>query len=38
MEQHIEITDALEKRDGERAEALLQKHISDFQQEIKSAL
>jgi DNA-binding GntR family transcriptional regulator len=38
MEQHIEITDALEKRDGGRAEALLQKHISDFQQEIKSAL
>jgi DNA-binding GntR family transcriptional regulator len=38
MEQHVEIADALEKRDGERAEALLQEHISDFQREIKAAL
>jgi DNA-binding GntR family transcriptional regulator len=38
MEQHIEITAALKARDGVRAEALLQQHISEFQREIKSVL
>jgi DNA-binding GntR family transcriptional regulator len=38
MEQHIEITEALRARDGARAEALIQQHISEFQQEIKAAL
>jgi DNA-binding GntR family transcriptional regulator len=38
MEQHILITKALEARDAAQAEALIQKHISDFQQEIKSVL
>jgi DNA-binding GntR family transcriptional regulator len=38
MEQHVQITGALKSRNGARAEALLQQHISDFQQEIKEAL
>jgi DNA-binding GntR family transcriptional regulator len=38
MEQHIEITDALQARDGARAEELLQRHIYGFQQEIKNVL
>lgn len=38
MEQHIEITDALQARDGARAEELLQQHIYGFQQEIKNVL
>jgi DNA-binding GntR family transcriptional regulator len=38
MEQHIEITKALHARDGSTAEQLLQQHISDFQQEIRSVL
>jgi DNA-binding GntR family transcriptional regulator len=38
MEQHIEITEALQARDGIRAEELLQQHIFSFQQEIKSVL
>jgi DNA-binding GntR family transcriptional regulator len=38
MEQHIEITKALKERDGLLAEQLLQRHVSDFQQEIRSRL
>jgi DNA-binding GntR family transcriptional regulator len=38
MEQHVEIADAVRARDGARAEALIQRHISEFQQEIKSVL
>jgi DNA-binding GntR family transcriptional regulator len=38
MEQHIEITHALQARDEDRAEALLRQHIADFQQEIKRVL
>jgi DNA-binding GntR family transcriptional regulator len=38
MEQHIEITKALQARDSALAEKLLQQHISEFQQEIKSVL
>ncbi len=38
MEQHIEITEALQARDEAKAELLLQHHISDFQQQIKSVL
>jgi DNA-binding GntR family transcriptional regulator len=38
MEQHIEIVRALQVRDEEQAEALLQRHVVEFQQEIKSAL
>ncbi|MGC9335974.1 MAG: GntR family transcriptional regulator [Anaerolineae bacterium] len=38
MEQHIEITKALQARDEERAEKLLQQHISEFQKEIKAVL
>jgi DNA-binding GntR family transcriptional regulator len=38
MEQHIEITKALRARDEERAEKLLQQHISEFQKEIKAVL
>ena len=38
MEQHIEIVRALQVRDEEQAEALLQRHVIEFQQEIKSAL
>lgn len=38
MEQHIEITNAIERRDELEAERLLQQHISDFQKEIKSVL
>ena len=38
MEQHIGITEALRARDGVRAEALIQQHISEFQQGIKSVL
>jgi DNA-binding GntR family transcriptional regulator len=38
MEQHIEIARALQERDGERAEVLVQRHVSEFQKEIKAAL
>jgi DNA-binding GntR family transcriptional regulator len=38
MEQHVEITKAITARDEERAEALLRKHICEFQSEIKSVL
>lgn len=38
MEQHVEIADAVKARDGTRAEVLIQRHISEFQQEIKSVL
>jgi DNA-binding GntR family transcriptional regulator len=38
MEQHIEIVRALQGRDEEQAEVLLQRHVVEFQQEIKSAL
>jgi DNA-binding GntR family transcriptional regulator len=38
MEQHVEITQALRDRDEVRAEALLQQHIAEFQQEIRRAL
>jgi len=38
MEQHIAIAEALKARDEMHAETLLQRHISDFQQEIRSVL
>lgn len=38
MEQHIAITQALEAGDGVLAEALVQEHVSDFQQQIKASL
>jgi DNA-binding GntR family transcriptional regulator len=38
MEQHVEITKALQARDEEQAEALLQEHIYEFQHEIKAVL
>jgi DNA-binding GntR family transcriptional regulator len=38
MEQHVEIADAVKARDGAKAELLIQGHISEFQQEIKSVL
>jgi len=38
MEQHIEIAEALQTRDEARAEALIQRHVSEFQQEIKAVL
>jgi DNA-binding GntR family transcriptional regulator len=38
MEQHIEISHALQARDCDRAEELLQQHILGFQQQIKSVL
>jgi len=38
MEQHIAIAEALKAKDEIRAETLLQQHISDFQQEIRSVL
>jgi DNA-binding GntR family transcriptional regulator len=38
MEQHAAITTALQERDGARAEALLQQHVSEFQKEIKAVL
>jgi DNA-binding GntR family transcriptional regulator len=38
MEQHVQITRALQAGDGKRAEALVQRHVSEFQNEIKAAL
>lgn len=38
VEQHREIIEVLQAQDGVRAEALLQQHIYQFQQEIKAVL
>ena len=38
MEQHVKIAEALKARDGGQAEALIQQHISEFQQQIKTVL
>jgi DNA-binding GntR family transcriptional regulator len=38
MEQHVKITEALKARDGVRAKVLIQEHISEFQQQIKTVL
>ena len=38
VEQHREIIEVLQAQDGAQAEALLQQHIYQFQQEIKAAL
>jgi DNA-binding GntR family transcriptional regulator len=38
MEQHIDIAQALQERDGAKAEELLQQHIFGFQQEIRNVL
>ena len=38
VEQHREIIEVLQARDGARAESLLQQHIYQFQQEIKAVL
>jgi DNA-binding GntR family transcriptional regulator len=38
MEQHVEIADAVKAKDATRAEALIQEHIAEFQQEIRSVL
>jgi DNA-binding GntR family transcriptional regulator len=38
MEQHVGITEALKSRDGQRAEELIQRHIQDFQRDIKEVL
>jgi len=38
MEQHVEITAALEARDEDRAEALIRQHILEFQQELRTVL
>jgi DNA-binding GntR family transcriptional regulator len=38
MEQHIQILEAVRAGDGAEAEVLVQKHISEFQEEIKAAL
>ncbi len=38
VEQHREIIEVLQVQDGARAEALLQQHIYQFQQEIKAVL
>jgi DNA-binding GntR family transcriptional regulator len=38
MEQHIAIVGALKAGNGPRAEALIQRHVSDFQREIKEVL
>jgi DNA-binding FadR family transcriptional regulator len=38
MEQHIAITRALQARDSDLAESLVQKHVSEFQQQIKASL
>jgi len=38
MEQHIEITEALKVGDRERAEAILQQHIAEFQHKIRAVL
>lgn len=38
VEQHREIIEALKSRDADRAEALIQQHIREFQREIKAVL
>ena len=38
IEQHRGVAEALKAGDGARAEALMQQHVTQFQQEIKSAL
>jgi DNA-binding GntR family transcriptional regulator len=38
VEQHREIIEALKSRDADRAEALIQRHIREFQREIKAVL
>jgi DNA-binding GntR family transcriptional regulator len=38
IEQHRGIAGALKKRDGARAEALIQQHIAEFQQRIRAVL
>ena len=38
MEQHVEIVSALKTRDADMAEALIKKHVFEFQQEIKAVL
>jgi len=38
MEQHIAITRALQAGDADLAESLVQKHVSEFQQQIKASL
>ena len=38
MAQHGWVADALKAKDGARAEALMQQHVSDFQQRIKAVL
>ncbi len=38
MEQHVEITAALEARDEDAAEAIMRQHILEFQQELRAVL
>ena len=38
VREHCQITEAIRLRDGDRAEALVQEHITHFQQEIKHVL
>jgi DNA-binding GntR family transcriptional regulator len=38
VDQHQKVLDALKEGDGARAEALIQTHIVEFQQNIKAAL
>lgn len=38
MEQHVEITSAIEARDPDLAEQVIQQHVAEFQQEIKAVL
>jgi DNA-binding GntR family transcriptional regulator len=38
MDQHVEIADAIKAGDAQEAEAVIQRHISEFQQEIKAVL
>jgi DNA-binding GntR family transcriptional regulator len=38
MEQHTQVLEALQARDGAQAEAIIQQHVSEFQQQIKAVL
>lgn len=38
MDQHVEIAEAIKAGDAQEAEAVIQRHISEFQQEIKAVL
>lgn len=38
MEQHVEIASAIEARDPDLAEQVIQQHVAEFQQEIKAVL